>query len=692
MRPRAFSRHASRATLLLVLAGLTAPALADEGMWTYDNFPAAKMRAKFGWAPDAAWLNRARLASIRLVQGCSASLVSSQGLVMTNHHCVRACLNDLADAQHDYLVDGFYARSLVQEKRCPVLEANQLAQITDVTRQVQSATAGKSDRAFHEAERAAKARIERACGRSADLRCQVVALYNGAVYDLYKYKRYQDLRVVFAPEESIAFFGGDPDNFTFPRYDLDVAFVRIYDHVKPLRTETYLKFARNGVKQGDIALASGNPGGTERADTRAELEFQRDVAQPFALKLLSELQGVLTEFATQGTEQARISKTLRFSTENLLKTYQGRQLALVQGTLIADKGRYEDELRERIAAVPELAAADGRAWAAISTALAHARELFARLEMLEHFPQRLSPLLSQAMALTRYAAEAGKPDGQRLEEYTEANFPTLKQKIISAAPIHAELERTMLTWWLQKVRAELGTDDADVKKLMAMRSPEEIADTIVGGTKLLDAAARAGLLAAGPAAIDVYADPLLAFARALDRPARSVRDEYENTVQAVITKNAGLISKARFALEGTGGYPDASFTLRLSFGTVAGYQENERPVAATTDFAGAYAHATGVEPYRLPGSWVSAQHRLDPDTTLNFVSTNDIVGGNSGSPVIGRDGEVIGLMFDGNIQSLGGYYGYDGSVNRAIAVDVRGIIEALRNIYHADRLVQELTP
>jgi Peptidase S46 len=692
VRYRPASHCASRVTLLLVMAGFAAGALADEGMWTYDHFPAAKMRAKFGWAPNTAWLKHAQLASIRLVQGCSASLVSSQGLVMTNHHCIRACLNDLADARHDYLVDGFYAKSVADEKRCPVLEANQLVQITDVTRQVQTATAGKSDRAFHEAERAAKARIERGCGTSADLRCQVVALYNGAVYDLYKYKRYQDLRVVFAPEESIAFFGGDADNFTFPRYDLDTAFVRIYDHIKPLHTQTYLKFTRHGVKPGDIVFASGNPGGTERADTLAELEFQRDVVQPFVLSLLSELRGVLTEFANQGMEQARISKTLRFSTGNSLKTYQGRQLALVQGTLIADKSRYEDELRQRIAAAPELAAADGSAWTAISTALAHARDLFARLEMLEHFPPRLSPLLGQAIALTRYAAEAGKPDAQRLEEYTDANFPTVKQKIVSPAPIHVELERTMLTWWLRKVRADLGSEDADMQQMMGKRSPQEIADAIIDGTKLMDAGARAQLLAAGPAAIDAFQDPLLEFARALDAPARAIRDAYESTVQAVITKNAGLISRARFALEGTSGYPDASFTLRLSFGTVAGYQENGRTVAATTDFAGAYARATGAEPFKLPASWVSAQHALDSDTTLNFVSTNDIVGGNSGSPVIGRDGEVIGLLFDGNSQSLGGYYGYDGRVNRAIAVDVGGIIEALRNIYHADRLVQELSP
>ncbi len=678
--------------MLLVIAGYAAAAFPDEGMWTYDHFPVAQMRAKYGWAPGAAWLRHWQFASIRLVQGCSASLVSSEGLVMTNHHCVRACLNDLADATHDYLVDGFYARKVGDERRCPALEANQLVQITNVTRQVQVATAGKSDRAFREAERAARARIERACGTSAQLRCQVVALFNGGVYDLYKYKRYQDLRVVFAPEESAAFFGGDPDNFTFPRYDLDVAFVRIYDHVKPLRTDDYLKFATTAVRQGDIAFVSGNPGGTEREDTLAELQFQRDVAQPFTLSFLSELRGILSDFGTKGAEQARSSKTLRFSIENSLKTYQGRQSALVQGTVIADKARDEEDLREHLAATAASPMSDGRAWDAIAAAIMHARQIYARLELLEHFPQRLSPLLGQAMALNRYAAEAGKPDGRRLEEYTDANFPTLKQKIVSPAPIHAELERTILAWWLQKVRENLGAADADVEALMRERSPQEIADAIIGGTRLMDASVRAQLLAGGPASIDAYQDPLLDFARALDAPARAVRDDYENSVQAVITKNAGLIAKARFALSGASAYPDATFTLRLSYGTVMGYQENGHAVAATTKFAEAYAHASESEPFRLPGSWIKAEQGLDPDVDLNFVSTNDIVGGNSGSPVIGRNGEVIGLIFDGNIESLGGYYGYDGGVNRAIAVDARGIIEALRKIYHADRLVKELSP
>jgi hypothetical protein len=680
-----------RVSLLLVAASITAPAFADEGMWTYDNFPAAKMRAKYSWAPDAAWLERARLGSIRLTLGCSASLVSADGLVMTNHHCARDCVSDLGDAQHDYTAAGFYAATQADEKKCPAMEANQLVVITDVTKQIETATSGKSDRAFHEAERAAKAQIESACGTAADVRCEVVTLYQGGVYDLYKYKRYQDVRVVFVPEETAAFFGGDPDNFTFPRFDLDAAFVRIYDNGKPLHTNTFLKFATKGVKQGDIAFTSGNPGSTERDDTLAELEFQRDAAQPYILNLYSELRGVLSEFATKGPEQARTSKTLLFGVENSLKAIKGRQLALVDGPLIADKARAEQEFRRRVAADPNLAGTYGGAWDAVAAAVAHDRNIFVRNSLLERMPQRLSPLLHHTVSLNRYAAEIGKPDGQRLEEFADANFPALRQQIVSPAPIHAEFEKTVLTWWLTKVREYLGTTDPDVRSLLGTRSPEEIADSLVTGTKLDQAPLRAQLLEGGASAIAAYHDPLIDFARILDAPARAVRTDYENTVKAVVTKNAALITKARFALEGKGTYPDATFTLRLSYGAVAGYEENGRTVAPTTNFSGAYAHATGRDPFKLPDSWVKAEKAVDPSVQLNFVSTNDIIGGNSGSPVIGRNGEAIGLIFDGNLQSLGGDFGYDGSQNRAIAVDVTGITEALKHIYHADRLVKELT-
>jgi hypothetical protein len=680
------------AALSLLTVAAAGGALADEGMWTFDNFPTAKMQAKYGWAPDAAWLAHARLSSIRLAQGCSASLVSAQGLVMTNDHCVRECLSELAGAGRDYVANGFYAPTAGDEKRCPQLEANQLVEVTDVTGQIEAATAGKSDRAFHDAERAIKAKIESDCGTAADVRCQVVTLYQGGVYDLYKYRRYQDIRVVFAPEASVAFFGGDPDNFTFPRFDLDSAFVRIYDNGSPLRADNFLRFSTRGVKPGDITFTSGNPGQTDRGSTVAQLAFQRDTVQPFLLAFFSELRGILTEYGTKGPEEARTADTLLFEIENSLKAYKGRQLALVKGSLMADKSRAEADFRKRVAGDAKLAASTGGAWDAIAAAVNHYSDIWERVFLLERVPTRLSPLLEKAIALNRYAAESTKPDGQRLEEYSDANFPALKLMIISPAPIHTKLEKTVVRWWLAKVREDLGTSDTDFIGVMGKQSPEEIAESIVDGTKLTDPKLRAQLLAGGANAINAYHDPLIDFVRKLDVPARAVRADYENSVKSVLTKNSGLIAKAKFSLDGRNDYPDATFTLRLSYGSVAGYQENGHAVAPVTDFGGAYAHATGSDPFKLPEKWLAAEKAVDPRTNLNFVTTNDIIGGNSGSPVIGRNGDVVGLIFDGNIQSLGGDFGYDGSVNRAVAVDVTGITEALKNIYHADRLIRELAP
>jgi hypothetical protein len=667
------------------------PAHADEGMWTYDNFPTAKMRAKYGWAPDRAWLDHARLSSIRLAEGCSASLVSPDGLVMTNHHCARACLSELADAQHDYIAHGFYAATQADEKACPALEGEQLTAITDVTAKIDAATAGKSGAAFHEAERGATASVEKACTTGADVQCQVVTLYHGGVYDLYKYRRYQDLRVVWAPEESVAFFGGDPDNFTFPRYDLDSAMVRIYDHGQPLHTDTYLKFAKTGVHDGDLAFVSGNPGGTERDDTLAQMQFLRDQQQPFVIGLFSELRGILTEYATKGPEQARTSHTLLFGIENSLKAFKGRQLALVEGSIIADKAKSESDLRRRVAANPKIAHEDGGAWDAIAAATAKEKALFLRQAMLGPVATRLSSMLGQGLTLVQYAAEIQKPDGQRLEEYSDSNFPLLKLGITSRAPIYPELQKTLITWWLTKLREYLGTGDADMRAIMGKQSPAEIAAQVVDGSQLKDPAFRAKLLAGGPAAINASHDPMLEFARRLDGPARAIRETYENSVKAVITKNAALIARAKFALQGKSAYPDATFTLRLSYGTVSGYQQNGQTVAPITNFAGAYDHETGRDPFKLPPSWAAARAAVDGNTNLDMATTNDIIGGNSGSPVIGRDGNAIGLIFDGNIQSLGGDFGYDGSVNRAVAVDTAALMEALTKIYHADRLAKELS-
>ena len=676
--------------LAAALALACSPALADEGMWTFDNFPMERMTARYGWAPDKAWLDHVRLASIRLAQGCSASLVSPQGLVMTNHHCARECIGALSDAQHDYVANGFTAAALADERPCPDMEANQLTAITDVTKTIQDATAGRSGQGFAEAERAAIAKVQSGCGNGADVRCQVVTLYNGGRYDLYAYKRYQDLRLVWAPEDAAANFGGDPDNFNFPRYAIDASFVRIYDGGKPLASPDFLRFSRAGAQDGEVTFTSGNPGGTERAQTVAQLEFVRDQSQPFFITLFSELRGLLTELGSKGAEQRRFSATDLFFRENSLKAFKGRQLALVEGAIIPDAVKAEANLRSQVKADPKLAMAQG-AWDAIAQATERRKALYQRYTLLEQLPRFvLGDTLQDAILLNRTAAESGKPDTQRLPDYQDANAPALKQQITADAPFYPELDRTEIAWWLTKVREYLGADDPDVRAILGSQSPEQVAAQAVDGTKLADPKLRAALLADGAAAIDASTDPMLAFVRRLDGPARAVRADYENNVKAIITQNAAAIAQAKFALEGTADYPDATFSLRLSYGTVKGYAQDGKTVAPFTDFAGAYARATGNAPFALPPSWLEAKSGVDGATRLDLATTNDIIGGNSGSPLIDRKGEAVGLVFDGNIQSLGGDFGYDLSQNRAVAVDVTALREALAHIYHADRLVSEL--
>jgi hypothetical protein len=677
-------------TLALALAAFTAgrPAQADEGMWTFNNFPAAKMQAKYGWAPDAAWLQHVQLSTLRLAEGCTASFISPDGLVMTNHHCARGCIGALSDAKHDYIATGFYAAALKEERRCPDMEADQLTGIEDVTAKIRNATDGKSGKAFIDAERGAIAEVENKCQTSAALRCEVVTLYHGGEYDLYTYKRYQDLRLVWSVEDDAANFGGDPDNFNFPRYDIDVSFLRVYDHGKPLHTENYFKFAPQPVQAGDIVFTAGNPGSTDRGDTVAQLDFQRDVALPTLIALLSQDEGILWEMSREGAEPARIARTSLFFTQNSLKAFKGEEQALVDGPILAQKTAEQRALEQKIAADPKLADAKG-AWPAIAQAMQAQRQIFLPYLMLDRLPN-VSRLMHQAILLDRYASQSQKPDGQRLEEYTQANFPALKEEIGASEPVYSELEKTQITWWLTELRAELGADSPYVHTVLGKQSPEQIADMVVDGTKLGSAKVRAQLLAGGPKAIDASQDPLLAFARRLDGPAMAVLNQYDNEVKAVVTQNAARIARARFALYGHAIYPDATFTLRLSYGTVKGYTQNGQFVQPFTTFAGAYARATGNPPFKLPASWLKAEPKIDTATDLDMASTNDIVGGNSGSPVIDRNGDVTGLIFDGDIQSLGGDFGYDPAVNRAVAVDATALKLALTKIYHDERLVKEL--
>lgn len=679
---------------------VAAPAVADEGMWTYNNFPAAKVKAKYGFEPTKEWLDHVRLSSVRIAGGCSASVVSADGLVMTNHHCARECIENLSGLnKKDFNRDGFFAKTEKDEAHCPGYELNQLVEITDVTKRVQDATRSTAPEKFNEVQRATLAAIEKECASSDEVRCEVVSLYRGGKYDLYKYARFQDIRLVMAPEDSIAFFGGDPDNFNFPRYDLDVSWLRIYGKDgKPMKMEHFLKWSDGTIKEGDVTFVSGNPGGTSRTLTLAQLEDQRDTALPLALMRLAEIRGMITEYQKRGKEEKRHSNDLLFGVENSFKALKGRQAALADADFYGQLKKNEADFRAKVKAKADLDKQYGAAWDEMAKLVQKQKAYRKDYNALERGLN--SELFHIARGLVRYGDEVGKPNGERLREYADARLPQFKQGILSNSPIYDELEIETLTWSLTKLREELGTDNAVVKRVLGTKTPAEVAQAAVKGSKLKDIKVdkqgnatggyRKELFDGGKAKIDASKDPMIELARAMDPEARAIRKKYEEDVDGPMKKVQEQLAKARFAVYGDSIYPDATFTLRLSYGAVKGYDENGHHVAPFTTMGGAFEHATGSDPYALPKTWLAAKSKVNLETPFNFVTTNDIIGGNSGSPMVNAKGEVVGLVFDGNIQSLGGDYGFDESVNRTVAVHSAALLEAMEKIYGAKRIVDEI--
>lgn len=690
---------------------LATPALADEGMWTFNNFPSAEVKKKYAFEPTKEWLDQVRLASVRIAGGCSASLVSADGLVMTNHHCARTCIENLSGLQKkDFNRDGFFAKTLADEPKCPAMEMNQLVEITDVTKRVQDATKSVAVDKFADAQKTEIAKIEKECATSDEFRCDVVTLYRGGKYDLYKYRRFQDVRLVMAPEDQIAFFGGDPDNFMFPRYDLDMTFVRIYGtDGKPLKNDTYFKWSAGGAKEGDLTFVSGNPGGTSRGLTVAQLEDDRDYRLPQRLFRLSEIRGLITEYQNRGPEQKRHSNDTLFGVENAFKALKGRHGALADSNFYGKLKANEDDFRKKVNANPKLKKEFGAVWDEIATVTRKANAMRKEYGALEGGPY--SDLFGKARTLVRYAEESGKPNGERLKEFTDSRLPQLKAQMLSNAPVYKELEIAKLTWSLTKIREDLSPDHPVVKKMLGQKSPAEVAKALIDGTKLdllaapepgkdpktgkpmaatPDTFSRTALFNGGKAVIDASKDPMIEFARNFDAEARAIRTKFENEVEGPLKKQQELLAKARFAVYGQSIYPDATFTLRLSYGAVKGYQEDGRTVKPLTTMAGAFERHTGADPFALPKTWLAAKSKLALDTPFNMATTNDIIGGNSGSPMVNKDREVVGLIFDGNIQSLGGDYGFDETQNRAVAVHSAAILEALEKIYGAQRIVDEL--
>ncbi|HET9479524.1 MAG TPA: S46 family peptidase [Pyrinomonadaceae bacterium] len=679
---------------LLSISTLHVTALAEEGMWPFNNVPRAEIKKKYGFEVTDEWLNKVRLASVRFNNGGSGSFVSSDGLVLTNYHIVEDIVGEVSTPQKDYAKEGFVAKTRAEEIKAPSLELNVLMSIEDVTSRVNGAVkAGMSDADAFAARRAEISAIEAESTKTTGLRSDVVTLYQGGQYNLYRYKKYTDVRLVFVPEFQAAFFGGDPDNFNFPRFNIDMALVRVYENDKPVRPEHYFKWSTAGAKEGTLVFVTGHPGTTSRLSTVAHLEALRDTAIPIVIRLLERRETMLKKYMALGEEQTRQAQSELNSVQNSLKVYRGQLAGLKDPALMARKKREEDALRKSIAANPERQKMYGDAWDSIAKAYQTYPSYIRERRIFDQAGGFNSTLFSFARALVRLAAENEKPNAERLLEYTDARRASLELALYSPAPIHEEFEKLKLTDSLGFMVELLGADNPLVKQVLDGKTPEARANELISGTKLKDPAYRKEVAAGGVKAIESSTDPMIVVAREIDAKSREVRKRYESEVVGVERANYAKIARALFETEGTKLYPDATFTLRLSYGTVSGYMENGKKVPPFTTLGGLFARSDSFKrqfPYNLPQRWYDKKSSIDLNTPFNFVSTNDIIGGNSGSPTINQNGELVGLIFDGNIQSLVGDFMYDGSVNRAISVDSRGMLEVLKKVFNANEIVAEL--
>jgi hypothetical protein len=677
----------------VALALASGGAQADEGMWTFDAFPAAKMQAKYGFAPDQAWLNRVQQSAVRLTSGCSASFVSGQGLIMTNWHCVSDCVANLSSADKDYGKNGFLAATLTDEKACPGMEAEVLVSITDVTTKVKAATDGVPLANVAQVRAQAISRLEDEACAGTDkekFRCDIISLFRGGQYKVYKYRTYKEVRLAFSPENAMGFFGGDPDNFNFPRFNLDGAFLRAYENGAPVATPVHLPWTTQTPRENDVVFVAGNPGSTQRLRTTSQLKFERDYVLNTRQLVRAELRGRLVEYRTKGEEQKRSAEEMLFGIENSYKAQYGQQRALMDPAFFAIKEREEAELKRRVRANPRLLRDIGDPWKEIDDALAIQRNLFLENEFLEARAGSISSLYGTARLLVRMANERAKPVAERLPGFNDSALTNLERQILTEVPVYKDQEVIGLELWLSKAREFLTADNPSIKRLLGNESPEGLAARAIAGTKLDKKAERQALITGGKAAIDASTDPLIVLARRGEADARAINVRMNQEVNGQISRAAERIARARFAVYGDSVYPDATFTLRLSYGIVKGWTYNGVTVPPTTTIGGYYERGTGEFPFVVAPSWAAARTSLNLATPFNISTTNDIIGGNSGSPLIDRQGRIVGAAFDGNIHSLGGAYAYDERVNRTVSVTTAAMTEALTKVYKADRLVQEL--
>jgi hypothetical protein len=667
------------------------PLSAEEGMWTLDNPPLKQLQEKYGFIPTQAWLDHVRLASVRVGDGGSGSFVSPDGLLLTNHHVALGQLQKVSNAQKNYVMDGFYAATPAEEMSCPDLELNVLISMVPVTARVLKAIKpGMDPKKAFAARKAEIAAIERESLKKTGLRSDVVTIYHGGEYWLYRYKKYTEVKLVFAPEQQVAFFGGDSDNFTFPRHDLDMAIFRAYENGKPAKVANYLKWSAKGAADGELVFVSGHPGSTNRLQTLAELQVQRDLTYPLRLKLMKRMLNVIKVYAAQGIEQARQAAGMIFGIENGLKASLGEYESLKTPQLLERKAREEQKFLGLVDSKSEWKKAYGDAWGLIAAAIEQEKPRIKESVFRRVPGMRLNAI---ALQIVRLVAEVKKADGKRLDGYHDSQLDSLKFRLFSPAPIYPDMEKVLIVDNLKQMLEELGPEDPFVKAALDGKTPEELAKWLIAGTKLVDPAVRRKLFAGGKAAVAASNDPYIVLARRLDPLLREMQKWQEDNIESVTQPAGEKIGQARFAIYGKAAAPDATFTMRLSYGTVKGYPMNGTKAPSKTTFYGLYDRAASFDyqpPFNLPQRFLDFKDKLDLNTPLNFVSSNDIIGGNSGSPVINRDGELVGLVFDGNIESLVGRFVYDETANRCVAVHSAAIIEALKKLYGAEKLAKEI--